>query len=63
MTDSATETDYGRCLVAADGRLEYVESQLNAATSMTAERRWQAQRQRLGEFATFCQLAMEFTDE
>ena len=58
MTD--TPTDYGRLLVAADGRLEYVADQLDAATSMRARRQWQAQQQRLGAFATYCQLAMEF---
>ena len=53
-------TDYNRCLQAADWRLERLETQIDAASALNRTHELVAERNRLGAFATYCQLAAEF---
>ena len=53
-------TDYNRCLEAADWRLERLEAKIDAATALNRTHALVAERNRLGAFATYCQLAAEF---
>jgi hypothetical protein len=53
-------TDYDRCLVAADWRLERLTEAIEATGAISTTHDLTAERKRLEAFANFCLLAKEF---
>ena len=53
-------TDYDRCLLAADWRLERLNEAIASTGAISTTHALVAERGRLAAFATYCQLAKEF---
>lgn len=56
-------TEYDRCLLAADWRLERLNEAIATTGAIATTHDLVAERERLAAFATFCQLAQEFDTE
>ena len=53
-------TDYDRCLLAADWRLERLNEAIASMGAISTTHALVAERERLAAFAEYCQLAKEF---
>jgi hypothetical protein len=53
-------TDYNRCLLAADWRLERLDDRLESTSAISTSHDLAAERKRLGAFADYCLLAQTF---